>query len=241
MIKNILYSIFFHSILFLAVYTSFYIAPNPKPSNLDKHNVNISFLNIKEPQRPKEIETPEKKEEPEVELNPEKQNIKEKVKKPTTKEKKVIKEKPKKKIKKRKKAKKPKKKQKNIYREAVLVDKNEKKENELDNLNLSIREKINIKSQLQRCYNRAISQSKKEAKIKLTFKVSIDQFGYITSDISHKMDKTRYLDKEETEYKLAIDNAQKTLNLCSPLRNLPITKYHVWNKVVLEFGKDNAK
>jgi hypothetical protein len=42
------------------------------------------------------------------------------------------------------------------------------------------------------------------------------------------------------DYKIIIDNIKRALDLCSPLRNLPIEKYDSWKEIILQFdvGKD---
>ncbi len=111
--------------------------------------------------------------------------------------------------------------------------------NNLENLNLSAREKFNIQSQLRRCYNRAIDETQLESDIKITVKTTISEDGYIESDLNETLDKKRYNDPKESNYKIAIDNARRAIDLCSPLRNLPLDKYYIWKEVVLDFGKEN--
>jgi aminopeptidase-like protein len=36
-------------------------------------------------------------------------------------------------------------------------------------------------------------------------------------------------------YKIVIDNIKRALDLCSPLRNLPIEKYDSWKEIILQF------
>ncbi len=111
--------------------------------------------------------------------------------------------------------------------------------NNIENLNLSAREKFNIQSQLKRCYNRAIDETQLESEIKITVKASISEDGYIDSDLNKTTDSKRYNDPKESDYKIAIDNARRAIDLCSPLRNLPLDKYYIWKEIVLDFGKEN--
>ncbi len=112
--------------------------------------------------------------------------------------------------------------------------------NSLENIALSAREKFNIHSQLKRCYRHALDESKLVSKIKVMVKVSISEDGYIDSNIDDMIDKERY-SKPNSAYKIAIDNVRRALDLCSPLRNLPLDKYEVWKEVVLEFDDEKVK
>lgn len=110
----------------------------------------------------------------------------------------------------------------------------------IDTLELSAREKFNIQSQLKRCYNRAVDETKLESDLRIVVKAQISEDGYIDSDLNDNFDAERYNNPKETNYKIAIDNARRAIDLCSPLRNLPLDKYDVWKAVILEFGKDEA-
>ena len=108
--------------------------------------------------------------------------------------------------------------------------------NNLENLDLSVREKFNIHSQLKRCYSRAVLESGTSGKSKILIKVTINQDGVMDSDIDDTIDIDRYNDPKDSGYKIAVDNSRRAIDLCSPLRNLPVDKYDVWKEVVLEFG-----
>lgn len=110
--------------------------------------------------------------------------------------------------------------------------------NNLENIDLSAREKFNIQSQLKRCYARAIDETKLESNLKVLVKVKVSEEGYIDSDIDDTLNNERYNNPKETNYKIAIDNARRAIDLCSPLRNLPLDKYDIWKEVMLEFGKE---
>lgn len=109
--------------------------------------------------------------------------------------------------------------------------------NNLETINLSLRERLNIKSQLKRCYIRAMQESRTQYNgIKVTVIADITHDGFIKSNINEATDQERY--QEDKAYKASIDNAKRALNLCSPLRNLPSDKYDTWKKVLLDFGED---
>jgi outer membrane biosynthesis protein TonB len=110
--------------------------------------------------------------------------------------------------------------------------------NNLENLDLSAREKFNIQSQLSRCYRRALDETKLSSKSKILIKVQVSEDGYIDSDLDEMIDLDRYNDPTEPFYKISIDNVRRAIDLCSPLRNLPLDKYDIWKEVVLEFDDD---
>lgn len=122
--------------------------------------------------------------------------------------------------------------------EEIAVNNSENTTNNIENLNLSAREKFNIQSQLRRCYNRAIDETKLESDLKITVQAKISEDGYINSNLKEIIDKERYNNPKEPSYKIAIDNASRALELCSPLRNLPLDKYYIWKEVVFDFGKE---
>ena len=108
----------------------------------------------------------------------------------------------------------------------------------IDTLDLSVREKFNIQSQLKRCYSRAVDETKLESNLRIVVKAKVSEDGYIDSDLNDNLDSDRYNNPQDPNYKIAIDNARRALDLCSPLRNLPLDKYDVWKEVILEFGKE---
>ena len=113
--------------------------------------------------------------------------------------------------------------------------------NNLDSMDLSAREKFNIQSQLNRCYRRAIDETKLNSKTKIAIKVEISEDGYIDSDLESSIDELSYNNPRDTGYKIAIDNIRRAIDLCSPLRNLPLDKYDAWREVLLEFDENDVK
>jgi outer membrane biosynthesis protein TonB len=115
--------------------------------------------------------------------------------------------------------------------------------NNLENLGLSAREKFNIRSQLRRCYHKVISKKNgkdnSENKIKVLVTVKISKDGYINSNLDEIIDAGLYDDETKPDYKTNIENIRRAINLCSPLRNLPIDKYDIWKEVVLEFNSED--
>ncbi|MBU6140551.1 MAG: hypothetical protein KGP29_03205 [Proteobacteria bacterium] len=107
--------------------------------------------------------------------------------------------------------------------------------NSLENLDLSTREKFNVQSQLKFCYRAAINESKLEGKSKIIAKIEISRDGKITLNFEETVNKNRFDDPSETDYRNTVLNVQRALDLCSPLRNLPLDKYEIWKEVNLEF------
>jgi outer membrane biosynthesis protein TonB len=110
--------------------------------------------------------------------------------------------------------------------------------NNIEGIDLSAREKFNIQAQLNRCYVRAITESKSSSKIRVSLKVRISEDGYIDLAIEDMIDMQRY--NSFKPYKIAIDNIRRAIDLCSPLRNLPLDKYEAWKEAVLDFDENEA-
>lgn len=116
-------------------------------------------------------------------------------------------------------------------------DKEDTSVNNLENIDLSVREKFNIQSQLKACYKRALVESgAKDDKIRITITAEVTHDGFIDSDLEEIIDTERY--DQEANYKITINNVRRAIELCSPLRNLPLEKYEIWKKVLLEFGEE---
>ena len=104
---------------------------------------------------------------------------------------------------------------------------------DLENLQLSAREKFNIQSQLRACYRRSLANVPKSTFI-ATVKVVILKDGTIDFDAENIIDAQRY--NKDTNYKNRMDSIVQTLELCSPLRNMPSDKYEIWREFTIEFG-----
>lgn len=124
-------------------------------------------------------------------------------------------------------------------KENVSANSEAKQAQSLENVDLSAREKFNIQAQLKRCYSRAISETNFHNKTRIMVEVSINEDGVIESDIDDLVDMKKYNDPKEVNYKIAIDNARRAIDLCSPIRNLPVEKYEIWKEIVLDFGDDS--
>lgn len=290
MIRNVLYSLLLHLILFIAIYVSFNLTNFQEEETPE---IAVSLVSIsgngavnstKEEIKPlveekpkEEIKQPEVKEEKAPEKS-EKKEVKKKeqkkekslpkkseIKKPKLIEKaKSVKpiEKPEEKKKEAEKPKEDKVSNKNKdqvdnnekKKEEVLKDKEkssetkepqtlaklvksnvEEVENTIENLKLSPREKLNIRSQLGRCYKKAMDDLKPQNKIIVKVTVNIDLEGVIKSNLDETIDAVRY--NSDRDYKITIDNVRKAIEFCSPLRNLPADKMDIFRDVVLEFDE----
>ncbi|MBU6339779.1 MAG: hypothetical protein KGQ36_07425 [Rickettsiales bacterium] len=264
MIKNTLYSLFLHFVLILLIYANFNLKtiPETKTNEISisllevKSNKNLSTAKeeIKEPVKKKPKAKPKEKPVEKVVEKSLSEVKKEEIKEIKEKEKELpqekIEEKPEKKVEKpkekieKKKPEKIEEKPKEVevpkpQEEKQNTDQNDKKEasvNNLENINLSVREKFNIQSQLKMCYKRAAIESGSEENdtiIVVTAEISRD--GFIESNLEEVIDDTKY--QSDKDYKVAVENVRRGIELCSPLRNLPLDKYEIWKKVLLEFGK----
>jgi outer membrane biosynthesis protein TonB len=263
MIKNILYSLFIHFLLFSAIYFAF-VKKDQKEIETEQE-ILVSVISVDSKGVPpinEQMEKPDKIEEKPPEKIEEK---KEEFKDPETPKEVIPKNNKKEKIKpktpkkiaensKKEEAKTPN----NQTEETSSTKPNEKKDDVKDffkvmNLKafknitedekgstLSIRETINIQSQLKLCYKRALEESGFESKTKIVIRIEISQDGYIQNDLDEMVDLEKYNNPIHKDYKIVIDNIKRALDLCSPLRNLPIEKYDSWKEIILQFdvGKE---
>lgn len=252
MIKNILYSLFIHFLLFSSIYFAF-IKKDKKEIEAEQE-IMVSVITIdssgvppinEQMKKPEEnLEEPQEKTEVKKIESPKNINKKEKSITPKKIEELLKKE------------------EKTPPKEEVKEVANSKKSNLKDhdkdsskemNLKafknvtedkqsstLSTRETINIQSQLKLCYKRALEESGFESKTRIVIKIEISRDGYIENDLDEMVDLEKYNNPVYKDYKIIIDNIKRALDLCSPLRNLPIEKYDFWKEIILQFdvGKD---
>ena len=225
MIKNLLYSLFLHFILLLSIYISFNLKPVQKTSD-NEVLVSLVQMPLSKPITKKKKEPPVEAQKPKT--VPPKEKIKKALKKVKKKSPKKLKEIKKKKVVAKKKNKKktkikkktkPKKLPEPLNKEIekpktikpvdkekdIVLDKPTKKEieeesTELENLDLSVREKLNMRSQLKRCYSRAIREADFSSKTMVTIVIQIDEYGYISSNLDTILDEKRYNDPEESNF-----------------------------------------
>lgn len=289
MIKNILYSLLLHGVLFLIIYANFNLKTF-KEEEVQEIAISLTTLSgdgkvnktveeVKPEEKPqeeikkpeiKEEKAPEKAEKKEIKKKEQKQE-KAPPKKEIAKPKFIEKAKPVKPVEKVEEKKpvveKPKE-DKIINKEKEEITDNKKKDevvkdlrktvetkekqpvqnavkstveevaNTIENLNLSPRQKLNIRSQLGRCYKKATDDMKPKNKIVVQIKISVDQEGYIKSNLDEIIDRIKYNIPEEKDYRITIDNVRRALEFCSPLRNLPLDRMDVLKEVVLEFDEN---
>ncbi len=106
---------------------------------------------------------------------------------------------------------------------------------DVENLQLSMREKFNIQSQLKACYNRALHNFEK-SNVSITVQLVVLQDGTIEFHRERIVDEARYNNKKDTAYRNRVDAVLQALELCSPLRNMLLDKYDVWREFTIEFG-----
>jgi hypothetical protein len=100
---------------------------------------------------------------------------------------------------------------------------------------LSNREKINIKSQIKLCFQKAIEESGKTSEIKISIKAEIKNDGTIDYFYDKLIATTQSQNSKNNKYKIALDNAIRALDICSPLRNIPQDKLETLKEVIFEF------
>jgi len=247
MIKNFLYSLFFHTIFIFIIYINFKIITNNQIIDINRSiSVGVAEASLFKNKM--------------VKIN-DKQNIKakdiiKKVKK-NNKEKSLIKEKvienASNNIEKNSNISKVdtikndaqeslKEESKDQTNEASKASELTKKENEnsvkseinaknIENLELSHREKFNISSQLKSCFNRFSNNYKFD--ITIALKVSVSKDGSIEYNKDDFIDYNRI--SEDQNYKNAVNSVIEALDFCSPLRNMPADKYEIWNEFSINF------
>ena len=112
---------------------------------------------------------------------------------------------------------------------------------DLQTIDLSIREKFNIQSQIKRCYRKAIEDAEADSKVPVSIHIVIDKDGSMDFDSAIISDFEKYNDPKEVDFHIAVDNVKRALSFCSPLRNLPSDKYDVWKEVDLRFDDEMRK
>ena len=256
MIKNILYSLFIHFLLFSAIYFAF-IKKNKKEIEAEQEilvsvitldNKGVPPINestekpkeqIKEEpkEEPKEPEKPQEKIEKAPKKNqklatPKEFNKKEKIIEKTPKK---IEEKPQENDKKIAKSAKSNQEENKDFFKVMNLKAFKNITDDAESSTLSVRETINIQSQLKLCYRRALEESGFESNTKIVIRIEISQDGYIQNDLDEMVDLEKYNNPVYKDYKIIIDNIKRALDLCSPLRNLPIEKYNSWKEIILQF------
>jgi hypothetical protein len=222
MIRNLLYSLSLHLLLILVIYLNFN---------------STAIIEIKSLQEPITVSVVALKEEVKSELSTatiksknKSSQIKNKSRK--SKKRKDFKEKKKSKEKKNKKVKKPEDKKQNIPSKNLA--KNPKENKKSSDVLLSARQRFNIELHIRRCYRKAVKENAATSNIALKISVNLKITGLIdlaSIKILNKDDFKSFADDIE----IALKNAKRTLELCSPVRNLPLDKYEIWRELEFEF------
>ena len=121
-------------------------------------------------------------------------------------------------------------------------------QNNIESLNLLVREKFNIQNQIKRCYQNALKEDG-DNKVMINVHIFIAQDGFINLDSiifkefskyqNKDLSKTKDTTEEQaslTEYQKAIETVKKALKFCNPIRNLPQDKYNIWKEIDLQFN-----
>ena len=112
---------------------------------------------------------------------------------------------------------------------------NSRKTFSFDANGLSNRQKFNIQAQIKLCYQRAIFESHKYSNHKVIAKAKINQDGAIESDIYQQIKSENYLNPNNYQYKIAVDNIKRALELCNPIRNIPSNITEQLQDLIFEF------
>lgn len=235
--QNLAYSIILHLLLIFFLYFSFNL-DNLEQEDLNEISVDIEFSELKTVIPPqieevKQEKTQEKREEKKPDKKSEKKEKREEIK-PEKKE-----NKKEEKITESEKKEDPKVVEKPPEKLPFPPLKPLEPDNTIEKLRLSAREKLNISSQIKRCYQKAIKDSGKTSEVLILVKINITIDGRISSNLNEIIDFDAYNNDDDLSYKIAIDNASNALKYCNPLRNLPQNKYDRWKEITLQFDGRN--
>ena len=123
-----------------------------------------------------------------------------------------------------------------------LEKKNKEKEyllaiKSIKTIGLTNREKFNLYSQIKSCFQRAIEEKGQESSQRILVKIKISKSGFITSDISDLEEMIEFKEINKEQFKIAVYNAKRAIEICNPLRGLPKDKFTIWKEVILDFSQ----
>ena len=104
-------------------------------------------------------------------------------------------------------------------------------------IGLTNREKFNLYSQIKSCFQRAIEEKGQESSQRILVKIKISKHGFITSDISDLEEMIEFKEINKEQFKIAVYNAKRAIEICNPLRGLPKDKFAIWKEVILDFSQ----
>jgi hypothetical protein len=109
-------------------------------------------------------------------------------------------------------------------------------ENSIESLDLLVREKFNIQTQIKRCYKKALQENGEDSML-INAHIFIAQDGFIDLDVVvFKIPPEKVKNGvEDEDFVKAKETVKKALKFCSPLRNLPQDKYDIWKEIDLQF------
>ncbi len=242
MIRNLLYSLSLHILIILVIYLNFNFQEFVEIKS--DQPITISFVSIKEEKIPVIISKKAKDKTIKSKIIQKKKSKKIKKKKIT----KIIKKPKLEKKDKKKKSRIVKKELKKAQEREVKNGKNKRKASilkknqnveKLKTINLLGRERNNFIFQIKRCYRNAIQESSQISSIPIKISVNLNING------SAKLSSIKILNEDrfhnfQDDLKIALLNAQRTLEICSPIRNLPKNKYEIWQEIELIFDSENG-
>ena len=118
---------------------------------------------------------------------------------------------------------------------AEVVNQYDSTENTIENLDLLVREKFNIQTQIKYCYKKALDESEAKSRAVVDVHISVDKDGSIDLNKIIIKDLKKYNTSPESEFYQAVEVVRQALRFCSPIRNLPQDKYEVWKEIDLRF------
>lgn len=235
MIRNLLYSIFFHIVIVFAVYFGIETIDLDLENNEQSKKILVSITPSPKPEivdTKKNIKKPEKKEP----IKPVKKiDSIDKVKEPSPK----IRKKPKPKL---------------INKATNIAAKNnlsnsqdlkneiifdpdkiyleKDRDNDIDSLLLLSTHKRAIKTQLNFCFQNILKDQDIKKEIVKTLEVTfqLTRSGVLKFDIDKNFDKNLLNDEKYHNYKKIVQKIEKKAKNCAIFRNLPFNRYHIWKE-----------
>lgn len=100
---------------------------------------------------------------------------------------------------------------------------------------LSVRDKIQLQTQLVNCYKRAIKYTKHNSQIVMMVRVDVNRDGTMLINRAKIGPENPRTPRTGPIYEMALENAKMALVYCNPLRNLPKEKYSLWRHLSFSF------
>ncbi len=116
----------------------------------------------------------------------------------------------------------------------------EKQAKTLENLDLTLRTKFKIQSQLNRCFFsvfEGVEESQED--IKVEFIMNLSKNGQLIFNEEYNIDQEKYQNNDI--YRKITDNVKNLTKKCGYFRNLNIEKYDIWQEFLVNFKRDAKK